>query len=403
MKSLSKILSLLISLLIFSCKGYLEPIEYSTTYKFNSVIEADFKNDSTQRKYQIAASEYALKGDYRNALKYWDAGWNSKETNWKQKQIDSINKLYIKIDAIEYIINKSEKHEIIIINEAHHNSYHRFFTKSLLKKLYDKGYRNLGLEALFYTDNLDSLNHIRKYPIQKTGYYTADPQFGNLIREAIHLGFYVFPYETENEGSDGYQREIDQAKNIQAYLNRNKGKTIIHCGYDHAMEGKHSSWEKAMAERVKEYTQKDPLTINQTVFSEKSDNKFNHPMLKAIQPEKAVVLIDSLEKSYSLKRNESYFDLPIFQKNTFYENNRPDWLFTNGNKKVEISLDNINVKYPIMILAYHHDENIKEAIPVDITEVQNNNEKGVLGLEKGKYKIVITDGTKSFLLTKKVN
>ncbi len=402
MRTLIKLLPLFLVVLIFSCKSHFKPIEYKATYKFNSAIEADFKNDSTQRKYQIAASEFALKGDYKNALQYWDAGWNSRETNWEQKQIDSINNLYKKEDAVACIINESEKHDIIIINEAHHNSYHRFFTKSLLKKLYDKGYRNLGLEALFYTDNLDSLNHIRKYPIQKTGYYTADPQFGNLIREAIHLGFYVFPYETENEGSDGYQREIDQAKNIQTFLDSKKGKTIIHCGYDHAMEGKHSTWEKAMAERVKEYTKKDPLTINQTVFSEKSEHKYNHPMLKAIQPEKAVVLMDRLEKSYLLKRNDSYYDLSVFQKNTSYSHNRPDWLFTNGNKKVEIPLDNINVKYPIMILAYHHDENIKEAIPVDITEVQNNNEKCVLGLDKGKYKIVITDDTKSFLLTKKV-
>lgn len=92
MKLLSKILSLFLIILIYSCKSHLEPIEYSTTYKFNSVIESDFKNDSTQRKYQIAASEYALKGDYRNALKYWDAGWNSKETYWKQKQIELRNK-----------------------------------------------------------------------------------------------------------------------------------------------------------------------------------------------------------------------------------------------------------------------------------------------------------------------
>lgn len=389
-------------LLLFSCKSSYHNIDFISNYRFNNEILLDFENDSTHRKYQIAASEYAIKGDYKNALKYWDAGWNLKEQNYTSSQIDSLKKKYTKTNAVEYIVKESEKHEIIIMNEAHHNSNHRFFTKSLLSELYKKGYKNLGLEALFYQDNIDSLNLYRKYPIQKSGYYINDPQFGSLVREAIELGFYVFPYETQNEDSDGYQREIDQAKNIQAFLQNSPGKTIIHCGYDHAMEGKHSSWEKAMAGRLKEYTKKDPLTINQVVFSEKSDTKFNHPLLKTFEINEPTVLVDENQDSYQIKRNESYFDIAVLHKNTNYIHEKPDWLFTEGNKKVEVSIKNIPLKFPIMILAYPIKEDFKNAIPVDITEVKSKNDKCILALKKGEYKIVATNGKKSVFYIKEV-
>jgi hypothetical protein len=51
----------------------------------------------------------------------------------------------------------------------------------------------------------------------ETGYYLKEPQFGNLIRTALKLGFEIFPYEADLKYF-GKDREIQQAKNIQQVL-----------------------------------------------------------------------------------------------------------------------------------------------------------------------------------------
>ena len=55
---------------------------------------------------------------------------------------------------------------------------------------------------------------------------------------------------------DVYKRqEIEQALNIKRVIDsRPNEKFLIHCGFDHALEGIHNSWEKAMAGRLTEYT-----------------------------------------------------------------------------------------------------------------------------------------------------
>jgi len=151
----------------------------------------------------------------------------------------------------------------------------------------------LGLEALSNEEHLDSLQKIRKYPVQKTGYYITDPQFGNLVREAIEIGYTVFPYETNSGEANGKPREIDQARNIQKVIEaRPSEKYLIYCGFDHALEGTHDYWERAMAGRLKEFTGIDPLTINQVLYSEKSNSKFNHPLLKALDIKVSTIILD---------------------------------------------------------------------------------------------------------------
>ena len=384
---------------ISSCtsqKSNVEKISFTSEYKINSQIESELAKDSASWKYQVSASEYATKGDYRNALIQWDLAMGTGDENLTEKQIDSISSLYKRLDASKYIIEEAKKNQIVIINEAHHNSFHRLFTKSLLEDLFANGYKFIGFEALSYKDDLDSLQNIRKYPIQKTGYYVKDPQFGNLIREAIEIGFNIFPYETTNEESDGKTREIDQAKNIQKIINENPNqKFIIHCGFDHVLEGTHKSWEKAMAERLKEYSGINPLTINQVAYSEKSKSQYNSPILKAMNITESSVFVDKNNNPLKYQRNDAYADIAVFHPNTEYLDNRPNWLFDYGNENVAISLSNIQIDFPVMVLAYKKGEDLKLAVPIDISEVENRADDCHLGLKKGIYNIVITNGKES--------
>src|SRR5690606_1813455 len=149
---------------------------------------------------------------------------------------------YTKHDAVEYIIKRAKNSRVLIINEAHHNSLHRFFAKSLLSELYKIGYINLGIEALSNGHLKDTLLNQRKYPVQKTGHYTRGPQFGNLVRTALNTGYNVFAYEVTTS-KNGKEREIEQARNIIEFIcQRPDEKFLIYCGYDHAIEGKHKHW-----------------------------------------------------------------------------------------------------------------------------------------------------------------
>ncbi len=385
-------------LLLTSCeeeKRVIEKIDFETEYKFSSEIEEKVAKDTVPWKYQFSAADYATKGDYKNALIQWDLAMGTMEKNYTKNQIDSINQKYSKVKATEYIIEQAKKNQIVIINEAHHNSSHRVFTKSLLQNLFDNGYNNLGLEALSNGEHLDSILNNRKYPVLKTGHYIKDPQFGDLVRNALEIGYSLFAYENMEKGG-GKQREIEQAKNIEKIIHSKPNeKILIHCGFDHALEGTHDSWGKAMAGRLTEYTGINPLTINQVVYSEKSDPKFNHPFLKALDIKEPTILIDKDNNPLKYVRRDAWTDIVIFHPTTEYINDRPNWLFENGIKNTRIILTEIQMEFPVMVLAFKKGEDINLAVPIDMNEVQIRTKNGYLGLKNGTYDIVVTNGKES--------
>lgn len=379
-----------------------QKIDFTTTYKSFSEIEDKVAKDTIPWKYQISASEYATKGDYKNALIHWDLAMRASERSYTKSQIDSIHQKYSKVNATDYILEEAKRNQVVIINEAHHNSFHRVFTKSLLQDLYDQGYKNLGLEALGNGIYLDTMLNSRKYPIQNTGHYVKDPQFGDLVREALEIGYHVFAYENMS-GETAKQREIEQARNIEQVLNsRPDEKFLIHCGFDHALEGALRSREKAMAGRITEFTGINPLTINQVAYSERSKPELNHPLLKALAITESSVIIDKDNTPYQYKRREAWADIAVFHPQTTYINNRPHWLFKHGNKNVPISLTGIDIEFPVMVLAFKKGEDISVAVPKDITELKSNTDSCHLGLKNGHYQIVVTNGIQSFTFEQQV-
>lgn len=398
--------AILTVLLISACqnqKNEVQEIDFSTNYKFSSEIDAWVEKDTTQWKYQISAADYATKGDYKNALLQWDLAMGGRDMNYSAAQIDSINSLYTKTPAKDYILERAKNEQVIIINEAHHSSFHRFFTKSLLQELYDMGYKNLGMEGLINGAEKDSLLNERMYPVQATGFYTSEPQFANLVREALKIGFHVFAYE-QTSGVNNAEREIEQARNIEAMIKAKPGeKFLLHVGFDHAYEGTHGWWGKAMAARLNEYTGIDPFTINQTNYAERGNPEFNHPFTKAINTTESVVLLDAEGQPYQATSGEAYTDIAVIHPTTQYTENRPNWLFNEGTLKQEIDLTGFGSMFPVFVLAFKEGEDIHEAVPVDITEVKNENQKAHLALSRGHYQIVITNKERSFLFNKEVN
>ena len=396
---MKRILLLILIGIVVSCKNdkrKFEQINFETEYLFDSEIEKKILSDTTPNshfgtgfRYQVGAADYATKGNYRNALATWDLAMGTSQKDYNQTQSDSINGLYKKVNAFDYITENAKHNQVLIINEAHHSSRHRVFTKSLLQKLYDSGYKNIGFEALTNGKDKDSLLNTRKYPVQITGYYVKDPQFGDLVRTALEIGYYVFSYEDTTD-ADGKEREIHQAKNIQRVIeNKPKEKFLIHCGFAHALKGNVSGWERAMAGRLEEYTEIQPLTVNQVYYSEKSKPEFNNPLLKALNLIEPTVLIDGMGNPMRYEYRESFSDIAVLHPNTNYVNGRPDWLFNNGNKATQLNLKDINISFPVMVFAYKKGEDIAAAVPIDIVEIENQTDQTLLALRKGQYEIVV--------------
>ena len=325
--------------------------------------------------------------------------------------IDSIPK-YVEenfdlVDPIELISEKSKNTEYVIINETHHSPHHRVFAKSLLKELYNQGYRNLAIETLSINDEYeDKLLNVRKYPLVNSGTYSREPQFGNFIREALKFGYNVFPYDiayAKGMSMSSKEREIGAAKTIIS--NKGKGKTLIFCGFDHVLEGHiGGAFEYALAERIKQFSGIDPLTINQTQFDQKSNPSFEHPWFSKWNITDPKVLMHN-EKPFKIKNySTGYCDIAIIHPRTTYIKNRPSFAFSDKTKIFSLNVDTIKVAKPYLILAFKSEENYTSSVPVDIIEVNDNIDTEMnFILEKGVYNFIIpTTPEKAYLISKEV-
>lgn len=397
---------LILSAVLSSCQGdqlVYRSIKFKNNYKFNDQIFEQIKTDTIFGKYQYASWEFTFKGNYQEAIKQWDIGIPPSVEQIDGALIDSIQQNYNAVNAKDYIIEKSKENRIIIINEAHHNSRHRKFTKSLLQGLYDRGYRILLLEDLTNGQNRDDQLNNRGYPIYSTGFYVKDPQYGDMVRTALKLGFKVIPYEREGN-SQGELREQKQAENIKNIFKKYpEEKFLIHCGFGHVFEGDFYSPGQVMAGLVKEYCNVDPLTINQSNYSEKSKREFDPPLNKFLKNEFPTVLVSKTsDKPMKFVRGAAFSDIAIIHPRTKFINNRPDWLYGKDTKSINFDLSNVKIDFPILIMAFYDNENIHKAIPIDIVEVQTKSTSYNLLLKKGDYNVVLVN-KKDDALTVKIH
>lgn len=362
---------------------------FDPKYKFSEDILS--KNVNTRNNSQISW-ELSFIGEYQKALEVWDKD----EQKWPtptQTQISDFKK-YKPVDANKFISEKAKTEQIIILNEAHQQPYHRIFTTSLLQDLYDLGFRYFGAETISETDS--SLNR-RKYPTLNTGYYTEEPCYANLVREALRIGYTVFTYETTRFKPDSAGtnlREVDQARNIKKYLNKDpKAKILIHCGFDHLVEGPYYSWGKAMAGRLIEYTGINPFTIDQISFTEHSNDEYENPFFKMIDLNYYAIFMDSTGQTFNGSPRHINYDARVYHPRTTWTNGRPHWMFQNNRQPYFI--EDITVSFPCLVFAYLADENIDVKknsdlpVPFDVIELKSTSDKKALSLKKGKYNIIL--------------
>jgi hypothetical protein len=370
------------------CINAFSQIKY---YKYKQQIDSTLANDTMPYKYQYCAFYYSFIGEYAQTLKTWDVQFADRKPKPLEADLVSQFSKYKPMRSDKYIIEQAKKTRVFIINEAHHQPRHRVFVEGLLKDLYNEGYRYIGFETI---DKGDSLLNTRKYPIATTGYYSNEPSFGNLIRSALQLGYTVFPYEA-NMNINGKQREIDEANNIKAFMDKqgNKGKYIIYCGFSHAIkDSTHTDWQLAMAGRLKALTGIDPLAVDEVQLTEKSSSDYDNPYRKLINVDYPSVFIDSAGHAFSKAMPSQTFDFNVYYPNTKYLNGRPDWLIR-GNYKPNNIVSKITIDFPCLVYAYIKSEKL-ESVPVDVISIENKNSDKCLILPDNDEYVVICKNQK---------
>ncbi len=247
------------------------------------------------------------------------------------------------IPAAEYVIERARDHRIVMVNERHHVSTDRLLTMELLAPLAEQGFRYFAIEAVWSGDPVNA----RGYPIPQTGYYVNDVVFAEVVRLAIELGYQIIAYESEqgqetstnipaSVTSSFGRRDWVQAKNI---VNRvfdidADAKLFVHAGYSHIRDSSTEEWP-TMARFLRESTGFDLLAVDQTVYSERSRPKFEHPLRKRARElgllgEEAVVLVDSEGQP---SPPDDSVDLAVFGISTRYVDGRPTWMSMGGRRQ----------------------------------------------------------------------
>lgn len=397
MRTLEKTTYFILTLFLVSCQGQdsekkvnpykQEVIGTPVHYDFSSNIERKFDSGHVARRNHDAQVLYSNIGKYFKAMEVFD---QDSEPNHNQTVFFDSSSFNI-FPAVDYIVKEAAKTQIVIINEAHHVSYHRFFTMLLLKGLSEKGYKYFGAETLTLFDSTLSKTG---YPTLTTGFYCVEPQYGNLIRSALKNDFKVFAYEP-NGSSDGKQREIGQAKNIVEILKKDpKAKIVIHCGYSHLLEGEVYGWGKAMAGRVTEYTGINPLTIDQVELTEHSDKKYENLYYNKFNYDKFVVPVNNGKMvGISFRADGDPSDIFVYHPRTHLKYNRPHWLFDHYTPT--FVTDNITISFPVIVKAYISTENENDAVPIDVIEIDSKADTVALALlPKTSYKILVENKQK---------
>ena len=308
------------------------------------------------------------------------------------------------VDAVGWIADAAQQHQIVMINEAHHIPQHREFTKQLLAPLYDQGFRYLALEALanqeeFYYDG---------HPYEETrhatfehGFYCVEPAFGDLIRTALKLGFALVPYEmraTDTEGAPGIERrEIAQCNYLLRFLDENpEEKLLVHLGYAHLYEVPYGG-NQWMACRLKQATGLDPLTIDQSRMTQTSRLELDPaPLLAALaqysfsQP--SILLLDD-DQPWTQAEPEGLYDVNVFHPRFEYEHDRPTWLRDSPLRHPFHVLDAPRPEPEswVLLQALVADEDRSKSIPMDQFPWHANNENPVLYLPPGNYHLRTVD------------
>jgi hypothetical protein len=316
--------------------------------------------------------------------------------------------------AAAAIAEMAKGRQAVFFNENHSYPLTRVLTVQMLAALRAEGFDTFAAETLYDTD-IESLQK-RGYPTADTGFYTEEPIYAEMVREALRLGFRVVAYEAlSNAISDA--REAEQARNLQRDVFRKhpQARLVVNAGYAHIQESGKYLGGSAMAQHFRRITGIDPLTVEQTMLVPHDKVSSDHPyytaVQQALQPTQAIVFRNSKGEAWSLK--QTAYDVSVFLPQDALIRGRPNWMDLGGLRKAyQISGSICAGEFPCLIEARYATEG-DDAIPADrvimewrtgllmsrdrVRSSSDGDPIADLYLRPGKYKVSARDSSNRLL------
>lgn len=205
-------------------------------------------------------------------------------------------------DAADVVAELAASRRIVMVNEAHHDARTRQLTLALLPRLRKLGFTHFAAEALT-EDNADLAR--RGYPVSTSGTeYLREPLYGDIVREALRLGFILVPYDTGTGGAD--EREMAQAETLYRTVlaGHPEARLFVHAGYAHIDKAPGRLTRlQPMAARLRELSGLEPLSIDQTDITETGWDATDlyHQLVARFPNPKPQILVDHAGKPWSAR------------------------------------------------------------------------------------------------------
>ncbi len=345
-------------------------------------------------------------GQYANAAIIYDSFQSNQNSKYIPNKTDSlyVNNFLLK-DAISIINIAAANSRLILVSESHHMPSHRIFTYSLLKSLYKQGFRYLALEDLI---NL-TCTSINEKVTSKMGYYIVEPNYANLVRYALSLGYHLVSYDCKS-CLDLQEREDKAAAAINLLLEKNRNaKILVHCGYGHASKSQVGTI-KMLGNVLKYRYNLNPISISQTVFSEGSSFTFKSAVYQLLKNKfkfNTPQIIYNDEQPLDIYGDSSYNYIVV---TPLYNEFSDSYLRLNTNLvKVKIAINKTILKRGILLQTYPVAETKKDSDFLSVIPTSNfllTNDVTIpinVLLPRGNYFLVVRNSKNKIISKQKLS
>jgi len=289
-------------------------------------------------------------------------------------------------NAANSIVKLAADRRIVMVNEAHHDTHTRELTLALLPRLRALGYNYFAPEAL--TESGAALTK-RGYPIESSGTeYIREPLYGDILREAIQLGYTIVAYDPVTETAD---RDATQAQNLyeKVFAKDPNARLFIHCGYAHIDKTIGNLYgTQPMAMQLMRLTSINPLSVDQTQFRDAKPSLYDdtyHELIKEYHPREAIVLKFSGSGAI-WSSDPAKHDVSVILPEES-DRQRPPWLGLDGQRhRWPISTDLCAETIPCVVEA-DYDNEPDDAIAADRYTFLQPHTSSKLYLRPGAYRL----------------
>jgi hypothetical protein len=351
---------------------------------------------------QILVTEWSMFGRIADA----EAGFNISERSRPTDAPLPEPGAWKAVPAADYIAGAVAGRRIVVDNEAHHRPETRLLTLALLPKLRALGFDHFAIEAL---DPADTGLAARGYPTEQSGYYIQEPLYGEIVREALRLGYVVHAYEPADAGLlTAQDRETGQARALQAVLAQDPhARLFIHAGYAHAdkVPGRLPDNARPMAAELARLTGIEPYTVDQTMLGSGDISDTASPYSRIVQsfPVRAPSVLVPRAGGPAWSFRPDHNDATVLLAHADPDDMRPAWLSRGGLRRpFRIKSNVCSGSFPCLFEAFHATEG-DDAIPADQFVLMNDADaRWPLYLPPGRYRLRVRGEDGAVLSTRPI-